>query len=256
MSRIYCVGDIHGQYDQLMRVIKLVRDDGGLDLKNGDMLIQLGDRVDRGPDSFRVNNFFYKLEKRYPGQVICLQGNHEAMMLDAALNKETWGFMNNGGQQTMKSYKCYSSRPDVLGYKLQDCGHLLWLDRQPLYYETDKYFFSHAPIPLEGMGARKKGSDFKESPEVLYWSYGGEKLEDWVDPEPVEGKLSFHGHIHGLKRDFHTGQYVSPGIRQVGDAFIVDTGAGCHKTAGYLTALELTTMTQYNSKGEILKGGV
>jgi serine/threonine protein phosphatase 1 len=253
MTRTYVIGDIHGQYDQLMRVIKLVRDDGGLDFKNGDRLVQLGDRVDRGPDSFRVNNFFYKLQKRYPSLVICLKGNHEAMMIDAALNRDTWGFLNNGGQATMDSYKVRRHNVQVFGYKLKDSGHLTWIDEQPLYWEDERYFFSHAPIPEVGKGARL-GYEFRDSPEVLYWSYGGDVLEDWVDPEPSPGNISVHGHIHGLYRDNLTGQYVSPGIRQVGNAFVIDTGAGCHKTAGYLTCLELTTMTQYNSKGEILKG--
>jgi hypothetical protein len=249
----YAIGDIHGRYDLLMKVIKLIRDDGGLDFKNGDMLVQLGDRCDRGPDTFRVNNFFYKLQKRYPNQVICLKGNHEAMMIDAAVGRETWGFLNNGGQATMKSYKTFSSNPQVFGYKLQDCGHLLWTDRQPMYYETEKYFFSHAPIPEVGKGARLS-YEFRDSPEVLTWSYGGDNLEDWVDPEPSPGKIAVHGHIHGMYRRKADGQYFSPGIRQVGNAFVIDGGAGCHPTVGYLICLELTQMVEYNSKGEILKG--
>jgi hypothetical protein len=257
MSRWYIIPDIHGQYDQLMKVISLIRNNGGLDFKNGDMLVQLGDRVDRGPDSFRVNNFFYKLQKRYPDQVICLKGNHEAMMLDAALNIEEWGFLNNGGYATMESYgiRLKGSRMacQAFGYKLRDSGHLQWIDNQPLYYENEKYFFSHAPIPDVGKGARLS-YEFRESPEVLTWSYGGDRLEDWVDPEPSPGKIAVHGHIHGIYRRKADGEYISPGIRQVGNAFVIDTGSGCHPTVGYLTCLELTTMTAYTSRGEILEG--
>jgi serine/threonine protein phosphatase 1 len=250
----FVLGDVHGKYDNLMKLIKLIRDDGGLDFKNGDMLVQLGDRCDRGPDSFRVNNFFYKLEKRYPSQVICLKGNHEDMMLKAALNIDNYGFMLNGGGATMKSYKCYSNNPQVLGYKLQDCGHLLWHDRQPIFYETDKYIFTHAPIPLPEYRHNQASRDnFREDNETCFWSYGGDKLVDWVDPEPVPGKIAVSGHVHGMHKRKTDNQYIVPGIRQVGSSFCIDTGSGCHK-AGYLTALELTTMTQYTSNGEVLIG--
>jgi serine/threonine protein phosphatase 1 len=252
--KFYVMGDIHGDYKSLMLLMRLIRKNG-FSFKKGHRLVQLGDRCDRGPDTFRVNNYFYKLEKRYPGQVICLKGNHEQMMLDAAFGIEEWGFLNNSGKATMKSYKCHSNNPQVLMYKLQDCGHLKWLDAQPYWYETEDYLFTHAPIPYEGMGARRVNTNFRDSKEVCFWSYGGETLEDWVDPDPTtEGKISVHGHIHGLKRRKADGEYEAPGIRVIGNAYMIDTGAGCHPTAGYLTALMLPDMIAYTSRGEILDG--
>lgn len=250
-KRYFVLGDVHGEFGHLVRLMRLIRKNG-FSFKNGDVLVQLGDRNDRGKDSFRVNNYFYKLYKRYPEQVVCIYGNHEDLMMKAHIDGGL--FILNGGKATMKSYKCFTNNPNVLMYKLEDTGHRKWIMDQPNFYETDKYFFSHAPIPYEGMGARRKGEDFRDIPEVLYWSYGGENLDDWVDPEPIPGKISVHGHIHSMYRRKADGQYVSPGVRQIGNSFIVDTGAGCHPTAGYLTCLQLPEMIQYNSKGEILYG--
>jgi len=259
--RYFVLGDIHGRYDLLLKLYRLMLRNG-FSFKRGDILVQLGDRCDRGDDTFRVNIFFYKLEKRYPGQVICLMGNHEAMMLDAMLKDDIMGFMYNGGKATMKSYKCYSNNPAVLLYKMQDCGHLKWHDAQPHFYETDKYLFTHAPIPQLDMRLDK--DDFRNNKSDCYWSYGGENLEWWVDPEPVEGKISVHGHIHGIHSERLAvadekgnmkivDKVFIPGIRQIGNSFMIDTGAGCHKD-GYLTCLELPSMTAYTSRGEVLIG--
>ena len=245
MNRLYIIADIHGSYENLMKLVKLIRDDDGLDFKRGDKLVQLGDRCDRQNDTFRVNNFFYKLQKRYPDQVICLRGNHESLMLGAALGYgDEYLFIVNGGKSTMKSYKCYSNNAQVLGYKLNDCGHLTWLNAQPFYYETDEYFFSHAPIPI--------GADKPYGEQVLTWTYYGEDLEAWVNPDPENGKICVYGHIHGMTRN-NKGEYEVPGIRQIGNTFLLDTGSGCHKV-GYLSCLELTEMKVYTSRGEILIG--
>ena len=152
--KTFAIGDIHGRYDHLVRLLRRVKKAGGLNFKAGDVLVQLGDRCDRGKDTFRVNNLFFKLQKRYPDQVICLKGNHEDMMLGAATftgDKDL--FLMNGGGSTVKSYQKRTKNyrgVDKCGnlyFDLIKTGHLDWLMRQPLFYETDKYFFSHAPIP-------------------------------------------------------------------------------------------------------------
>lgn len=249
--KYWVIGDIHGRFDLLMKLYRHMRKNG-FSFKKGHKIVQLGDRCDRGPDTFRVNNFFYKLEKKYPEQVICLKGNHEDMLIKAAINGDTGVFFLNGGKATMKSYKCFSNNPQVLQYKMHDVGHLLWLDRQPHFYETEDYFFTHAPIPIRDW----QGVDFRQIPEVCFWSYDGENVDEWVDPDPTtEGKISVHGHIHSMYRRKADGEYIVPGIRQIGNSFLIDTGAGCHPN-GYLTALVLPDMIAYTSKGEILDGEI
>lgn len=255
--RYFVIGDIHGMYDLLMRLMRLIRKNG-FSFKKGDILVQLGDRCDRGPDTFRVNNFFYKLQNRYPNQIICLKGNHEDMMIKAAIGVEEWGFLNNGGEATMKSYgmgrHSHSKfQCQAFGYKLKDCGHLDWHVQQPHYFETDKYLFTHAPIPKsEFRQTEAAAKDFRDDPNCCFWSYVNAPLERWVDHEPAAGKLSVHGHIHSLYRRKSDGEYMVPGLRQIGNSYLIDCGSGCHKV-GYLMCLQLPEMITYTSNGEILK---
>ena len=82
--RVVAVGDVHGDYDQLVMVLRgagLV--DDKLEWAGGrSHLVQTGDRLDRGPDSRKVMDLLMRLEreaKRAGGMVHPLTGNHEAM---------------------------------------------------------------------------------------------------------------------------------------------------------------------------------
>lgn len=84
VARIVAVGDIHGDYDQFVEVLreaKLI--DGENNWIGGKThLVQTGDVVDRGGESRPVMDLLMKLEKQAQaagGFVHCLLGNHEAM---------------------------------------------------------------------------------------------------------------------------------------------------------------------------------
>ena len=71
MSRTIAIGDVHGcanEFEELLR---------RLELKPNDRVIQVGDLVNRGPDSHRV----IKLAREY--QVESIIGNHELRLLTA-----------------------------------------------------------------------------------------------------------------------------------------------------------------------------
>lgn len=81
-ERIVAVGDIHGDYENFVQILKgigLVNDD--LDWIGGAThLVQTGDVMDRGPDAREAFDLLKKLEKeapRYGGMVHVLLGNHE-----------------------------------------------------------------------------------------------------------------------------------------------------------------------------------
>ena len=70
MSRkIFAVGDIHGCYDKLVAMMKILP----WDKDNGDVLLFIGDYVDRGPQSRDVVEFLVRL-KRKGGTTIFLKG--------------------------------------------------------------------------------------------------------------------------------------------------------------------------------------
>ena len=89
-GRIVAVGDLHGDYDQYLKILKanqLV--DDKLRWDAGDThFVQLGDVADRGPDSLKIIQHLKKLKKQAKkrgGQVHVLIGNHEAMNVQGDL---------------------------------------------------------------------------------------------------------------------------------------------------------------------------
>ncbi|QDP18991.1 metallophosphoesterase [Sphingomonas xanthus] len=85
-ERIVAVGDLHGDYDAWLAIARgagLV-DQRGRWTGGATTLVQLGDVVDRGPDSLKIIRHLKRLQResrRRGGQVIVLVGNHEAMMM-------------------------------------------------------------------------------------------------------------------------------------------------------------------------------
>src|SRR6516225_11795598 len=82
IERIVAVGDVHGAYD---RFVAILRTAGVIDEQlhwaaGKTHLVQLGDVVDRGPDSRKALDLLRRLEAEAPpagGQVHALLGNHE-----------------------------------------------------------------------------------------------------------------------------------------------------------------------------------
>ncbi len=84
VSRIVAVGDVHGDYEQFMTVLRAagVVNSRGNWVAGKTHLVQTGDVVDRGPDSRKVMDLLMSLEKqarKAGGYVHALIGNHEAM---------------------------------------------------------------------------------------------------------------------------------------------------------------------------------
>src|SRR5579864_4724116 len=84
IDRIVAVGDVHGDYDQLVAVLKTAAlVDDQLNWTGGKThLVQTGDILDRGPDSRKAMDLLMRLEKQAEeagGYVHALIGNHEAM---------------------------------------------------------------------------------------------------------------------------------------------------------------------------------
>jgi hypothetical protein len=85
-ERIVAVGDVHGGYDALVAILRVV---GVIDRRDRwaggrTVFVQTGDVVDRGPDSRRVLDLLRTLEReasRAGGAVYALLGNHEVMRM-------------------------------------------------------------------------------------------------------------------------------------------------------------------------------
>jgi hypothetical protein len=134
VTDLLILGDIAGQYDALMRLLK----------KCPDYLpVSIGDMIDRGPDSKKVLEFFMKNGK-------ALLGNHEHMLLDFAVSEyydfDIW-LQHNGGKETL-----YNFVPSMCGLSYKEMKAYIpfeiieWITNLPLYMEIDGGIITHAPI--------------------------------------------------------------------------------------------------------------
>jgi serine/threonine protein phosphatase 1 len=214
--RHVAVGDVHGCLTALTSLVEFV------ELRADDVLVTLGDYVDRGPDSCAVLDWLIARQRR--GTLVALRGNHEIMMLDARDSDEamvTWKQV--GGDAALASYSPFGDAGRLADVPDE---HWQFLESTLPYYETRAHFFVHANAYPDCPLAHQP--DF-----MLYW-------ESFDDPPPHEsGKVMVCG---------HTPQRGGR-PRSVGHAVCIDTWA-CGK--GWLTALDVESgrYWQANQKGE------
>lgn len=106
---VYLVGDIHGRLDLLEHLLELVDSDIILKGYKQPLLVFVGDYIDRGEQSAEVLTRVHDLSVSLPQNVICLMGNHEAMLLnfleDPIKHGRRW--LRNGGLQTLASFQIF-----------------------------------------------------------------------------------------------------------------------------------------------------
>jgi hypothetical protein len=86
VDRIVAVGDVHGAYDRFVEILRAARviDERNRWIGGRTHLVQLGDVVDRGPDSLKALELLDGLQReaqRAGGAVHPLLGNHEVMRM-------------------------------------------------------------------------------------------------------------------------------------------------------------------------------
>jgi serine/threonine protein phosphatase 1 len=210
-KRIFAVGDLHGCYEKLAAMMEILP----WDKESGDVLLFIGDYIDRGPNSREVVDFLVKL-KRKGGDIIFLKGNHEKMLLDYYIEqKDQMLYVANGGAETIASY--VEGGIGRKAFVLPE-DHLEFLLSLRLYYETDDYIFVHA-------GLRDGVPLNLQAEEDLLWI-----REEFIYSAFDWNKRIIFGHT-ALETPF-----VTPG--KIG----IDTGA---VYGNRLTAVELPKMKFY-----------
>ena len=212
MKRIYAIGDIHGCYDRLCRLLARI------DIRPSlDTLVFLGDYIDRGPQSYEVIDLLITLKKQHPGSIF-LKGNHEAMFLDYISGNSTIPFINNGGRVTLESYYQHAAGADRSTIPKE---HLDFINSLVLCHESDDYIFVHAGlragIPLE-----------KQSTNDLLWI-----REPFISSDTNFGKRVIFGHT----------PFPEPLVRS--EKIGIDTGAVYGNT---LTCIRLPDLTFFSDK--------
>jgi serine/threonine protein phosphatase 1 len=215
-SRIIAIGDVHGCSRALARLLEAIEP------RSDDLIVPLGDYVDRGPDSKGVVDLILELEGICSVQPIL--GNHEEMMrmvLGQQLRPADW--LRYGGVATLDSYH-FDGDLNVIPDSHRD-----FLNRCLDYYETEQHFFVHgnylADVPLAEL-----------DPEVLRWR----SLAVWTPPPHQNGKIAVLGHTPEK-----SGEILDLGYLKCLDTF-------CYG-GKWLTALEVTSgqLWQANQEGAI-----
>ena len=171
----FAIGDIHGHYDKLYRLLVKCKAYAGSAKYR---LVFLGDYIDRGEDSRSVLELLKELHQGQSGQmdVICLLGNHEEMLItsfdDPVISRE---WLKNGGIETLDSYS------DVGGMRLLE-QHAAWLGGLPIQFDDGLRLFVHAGVnPSTPLDAQTRSD--------LLWI-----REPFLSFEGKLDRLIVHGH--------------------------------------------------------------
>lgn len=169
----YVTTDLHGCLRSFQHLVE-----HRLKLRPQDELYVLGDYVNKGPDSCGVLDYLMQLPQR-GYRVICLRGNHDQELLDAAQGHShlTWASATDR-QLTLGSFGV--EKPEDI-----PSVYLRWLHELPYQLEIPGWVLVHA------------GFDFRLPP--------AEMRQDWhtmlnikqfvFDASRLGGRRLVHGHV-------------------------------------------------------------
>lgn len=206
------IGDIHGCLVSLETMLKTVKP------SREDLVVTLGDYVDRGPDSKGVIDRLLELKETH--NYVHLMGNHEIQMIRALGTKQDRDrFLSGlcGGQDTLDSYG--GGFDDVLP------EHWEFMKSAVLYHELEDHILVHA-----GVAADRAVDD--QDRETYYY-------QRFYSQDPHQsGKVVVCG---------HTIQGDLPTVLE--HAICLDT---CAYSGGWLTALDVDSgrIWQTNEQGQ------
>lgn len=137
MTKTYVIGDIHGCYHSLVKLLEAIDDPDGT-------FIFLGDYIDRGPDSRKVVDLLIQLKKELPC-VITLVGNHESMFLRFLRGLDVQLFQRSGGLHTLENYGIDPGSDADFHANIPE-EHLTFFNSLLLTWEDEKYIYVHAGL--------------------------------------------------------------------------------------------------------------
>lgn len=166
-ERVVVITDLHGCYEEGKKLLKKLEFD-----KSRDMLINLGDTIDRGPKIYEVFELLRGLKEEMGERCVLIRGNHEQMMLDATKdspdkkrNRDLWYL--NSGEKTVYAF---------LSHKHKITEFRSWYEQMPYYYAEERFQCVHACMNDE--------DPQKNTVETLIWGRDTD----------YEGKLVLTGH--------------------------------------------------------------
>ena len=213
-TRVYAVGDIHGRIDLLRKMNRLIRADAEERQAQRNVVVYLGDYVDRGFELRAVIDLF--VNEKLPGfETVHLKGNHEDIMVrflnDISVGPNWFAF---GGLETLASYGVAAPEPLTSVAELERCQrelgrnlprpHLKFLRGLRTFHCEGGYFYVHA-------GVRPGIALEAQSEDDLLWI-----RDDFLSSDEPRAKLVVHGHsiaakpvVRANRIGIDTGAYAS-----------------------------------------------
>ena len=230
--RAIAIGDVHGCSLALGSLLATIRP------RPDDVIVTLGDYVNRGPDSRGVLDRLIKLERQCT--LVPILGNHDEMLLEllkqayAGRSPNLANWLEMGGAATLESYG--ARRESIVRDDLARIPpeHFHFLGRCRDYYETGSHFFVHAQYdPDMTMD--------EQSEDVLRW----ESLRNITPGPHVSGKRAIVGHSSQKGGE----------VLDLGHLVCIDTY--CYG-GGWLSAIDVDTdeLCQVDRRGEPRRTGV
>jgi serine/threonine protein phosphatase 1 len=203
--RTFIIGDIHGCFDEPIELTEKIG------LSDNDMLISVGDIVDRGNKSKEVYEYFLNR----PNSKV-LVGNHERKHQNKILS--------------------YAQEIVRVQFGADYENFLKWINTLDYYYETENAIIIHAFFEHD--------KDLKEQKqEVLCGSTSGDRyLEKKYAPETFWSE-----YYKGTKPIIYGHHVVGDNPKILNNTFGIDTGC-CH--GNYLTAIELPSFNVIQVKAK------
>ena len=181
----YAVGDVHGCLGPLRAALEDAGfvDDGGRWIAGAANLWFLGDLTDRGPDGVGVLDLVMDLQKQAAaagGEVSCLLGNHELMLLAAHLPEKSNPRFSPQAEEL--AHQMFRERWVGNGGKEADSArltgeHLAWVAALPAMALLDGHLLMHA----DTLGYRNYGASVAEVNAAV-----AEILSGTVDLEQID----------------------------------------------------------------------
>lgn len=195
-TRVYAIGDLHGDLDSLERMHAQIERDLDRDPAAKPLCVYLGDYIDRGPDSRDLLDVLIETRDRKDGiKRRFLGGNHESMFLEFLRTPVAYAaWLQWGGLETARSYGVeYDEEETLLPSGLErirdrlkkalPSEHKKFLEKLEDLVVLGDYAFVHAGIRPGVPLSRQKPEDLRGIREPFL-----------SHTEPFEKRV-VHGHV-------------------------------------------------------------
>ena len=176
---IYCCSDLHGCFDEFIKLLKKIG------FTNSDTMFVMGDTIDRGPKPIELLKYIYEHDN-----IIPLMGNHESFLLDyidSGFDRSgTSEWDKNDGKITRLAFDKLHKGDPAFCKNISD-----YIKTWDFYLVVEPFILSHAgynAAKLKNLPSAVESLDKMTEGDFL-WS-----REDFFQCKGIDGYITIFGH--------------------------------------------------------------